>query len=83
MARSSILIFGIEAHQKYNFLQTSDLKLKSKNNGLGAIGDIYRDQPIRIAVFGTSINEMGQVLFKEKWAEQLAQILGNENVHID
>lgn len=71
-----------EVYQKY-LLKKEDGVIIQKQNGFGAMGDMYQGQPFKIAFFGSSILESNDLNFNDKISQRLKQILGQNKVHVD
>ncbi|MCY4523564.1 MAG: hypothetical protein OXB84_02370 [Halobacteriovoraceae bacterium] len=72
ISRYAFKFYPNEIHQRYT------LKFKNvKINGRGAIGNPYKGQPFKIAIFGNSTIEINGLSFL------LEKELGKDNVHVD
>lgn len=81
ISRIAFYIWPLEVHQKYLIKKSGEDILRA-HNGRGARGSIYLGQPIKIAIFGSSITELHYIKQNLTWSEQLKKYLGND-IHID
>lgn len=75
--------YNSENYQNHQF----DFNEPSRNhyhvNGLGAVGDIYKGQPIRIALFGESPTHQKELSMEKRWPELMRSHWGKNKVHVD
>ena len=90
IVRSSFYIYPTETYQKYFIKKKPPGHMtkifgtfSNKFNGSGAIGDVYKGQPFKIAFLGSSDLSGVYLSFKKNPTEQIKSLLEPDNVHID
>ncbi len=79
ISKSAFYLMPFEIHQRYTWNENH----KKSFNGLGAQGDLYLGQPIRIAVFGSSIAYMPNLPMHLTWPQLLKSEWGSDRVQFD
>ena len=91
VSRAAPIIVGQQVHQRYLYstrICEMDCSNKGKRltwiaNGHGARGDLLHDEPITIAIFGSSTSEDALLDQEQTWAERLKYEIGKEVCHVD